>query len=234
MTNSIIGPIKTRFSVERAVLEYISQWYSTYLAEVERQSGLSEMTIDRCPAPDIQPIDPNFETSEEPQSIIGGIDAFSFYVGMCPSIIVNVKPVGDPEYQSDPYSVCFNITISAIIEEESEDRARYVADFYGAAIMACMVQSGNLDEFGTRLRMTQYPVTDFVDTEDKRKLAMSVSQYDLWVDEIVYESLGPGTYSLLTEPTEYPIDSYNPVTNIELQTETYGSDITVDSEFESS
>ena len=228
MPVSVLSPIISRYEVESHCLSTISQWLETYLSETERQVGLNQGVVPRPPNPEILGPDLDFNVSEDAQSIHGGIDELTFNVGNTPEIIVLVASEGEPVVLGNgDFNQEFTVQVVAIIEDQDEDRARWVADFYGAALMGVMTQTGDLDGWASHVRMASYPHTEWVEPNDDTRLTASMATYSVWVDGVVNQYAGLNApYSTSTGPTDSPPTQFPQISDIQLNVTAEGSVVT--------
>lgn len=206
---SVFGSIIGRNLVEQAVLSLLSTPPSGssfpliqfYLAEVERQQGLAAQTLPPPPGVD---------------SYRGGLDFDTFEQEWAPVITCVAEPTGIPERREEGvYGSWYEIRVGAVVTEQDEDTARLLADRYGAALMACLLQNGGLGTrtdfptgttvpFATRTVLELAPETTFPNPR-MRRLQQSTVILRTFVDQIATEP-GPITFpaSPYTTPSAWP------------------------------
>lgn len=204
------GQIIGRLDVENAVLNLLSEWMVTYIAEVERNEGLAAHTI---------PVPPSAD------SYHGGLDFDTWRQGLEPVVIVNAEPTEDAERRgTGEYSQWFEVHVAAICvadqkfydpntHNQVEDAARHLADFYGKAILGLLTQqlnNGNGPAFMVRSDLLISPTTEFISPEVP-SVARAVGSWRMLVHPVVDESQGP---------TTVPSDPYatpNPIPDVETE-----------------
>ncbi len=182
MPESLFGPIFSTWNVEQAVLSTLRIWLNEYASELERKWALPSKAIPRPPAP---------------ESYHGGIDFTTWRQDITPEIITIVKPLGSPELHASAgytqgYSLqvgCLWVGSGAEIAENAEDEARAVASYLGAASML-LVQQPTLGGIAERLVMTKSPEVTLPDP-DTRRIALAVTDFEVWVPTIIEENAGP-------------------------------------------
>jgi hypothetical protein len=195
-TESIFGPLLSRYDVEKGVLETLAKWFPTYCAEIERKEGFQPRTLVRPPAP---------------ESYHGGVDFDSYDEGTTPEVIVVCNPSGNAErYESEGYSQTYEIQVGVVCFSEKqvgdlteEDDARLKASFYGAATQLLVQQPVSVLETDCWTTMIQSPRVDLPDPDERRR-ALSVSVFHTFVSTIVREGIGPTGEPPLEDPSEEP------------------------------
>lgn len=181
MAESIVGPLISPEDVIDAAVQTLTVWLPFYCSEVERQKGLRRKTIPRPPAP---------------ESYHGGVDLESWIGQDTPEVMVLAKPSGPPERSAAFYTQGYALTVGCLwvgsgseLAERAEDEARKVASYLGAATML-LIQQPTLGGLTERLVMTASPDVSLPDPE-KRAIAQVVTEFEVWVSEIVNEFAGP-------------------------------------------
>ena len=170
--NSLIG----RQNVEQATIAVLQEWLDEYLAEVEQQNGLEQGSTPRPPAD---------------SSYHGGLDFLTFMQEQMPEVIVACQAAGEAErLGSGDYNQVFELQVAAIVSGQDEDTARLYADLYGAAVMGALLQTKNLGGIADRVRMVEFPRTEFIDPK-LRQLAQSVQTLHVAVSQVVNDLAGP-------------------------------------------
>src|SRR5205814_8604005 len=129
----LFGPIRATWELEQAAVETLSIWFPTYLAELERQIGLTNKTIPRPPTP---------------ESYHGGVDLESYFQDELPEVVVVVNPLGPPERSASAGYVqgyelqvgCLWVGTGSRLQERPEHEARAIASYLGAASMLLVQQ----------------------------------------------------------------------------------------------
>jgi hypothetical protein len=181
MAEDLFGQFISPEDVIDAAVETLRTWLPTYMAEVERQKGLQPRTIPRPPTP---------------ESYHGGVDLETWVGADTPEVMVLAKPSGPPERFASSYTQGYTLTVGCLcigtgstLAERPEDDARIVASYLGAATML-LVQQPALGGLTERLVMIAAPDVSLPDSE-KRAIAQVVTEFEVWVTEIVSETAGP-------------------------------------------
>jgi hypothetical protein len=181
VAEDLFGPLVGPEDLIDAAVNTLRLWMPEYLADVERKAGLQPKTIPRPPVP---------------ESYHGGVDLESWIGEDTPEVMVLCKPSGEPEHSSSFYTGKFTLTIGclcigtgSVLAERPEDDARKIASYLGAASQL-LVQQPTLGGLTERLRLTALPDVSLPDP-DKRAIAQVVTEFDVWVTEVVSETAGP-------------------------------------------
>lgn len=187
MAEDIFGPLIGTWNVEQATIATLREWMPTYLAEVERQNGLTNKALGR-------PI--------SPQGYYGGLDFQSELPGKPPAVIVTVEPEGNPEATAMGYTQAYRISVGCIVYGSTEEEARMHASLYGVATML-LAQKGSLGGLAEDLIMGGAPSLEWVDPEaSERRLIRSVATFTGYVSDIVRRGVGPAGETLATSEPE--------------------------------
>jgi hypothetical protein len=128
---SAIGPIISGRDVERAALAMLRKWFSTYLAEAERQTGRVVGSLQR---PRAWATSADFETWPEDQ---------------LPRVLL-VSPGLTEAPEADGagnYRVRFALGVAAIVSAKTLDDTADLAKLYCAVLRTCLVQHQSLEGF---------------------------------------------------------------------------------------
>lgn len=179
MSISSIGRIVSRQNVEQTVVKYLQTWLvSTYLPEVEAQNSIAP-ALPRPP-------------SEE--SYYGGVDDQTWEEDWLPVLVVTAEPVEDAIRLASSYQQWFEVKVTNVVFAEDEASARSLSDWYGAAVMATITESLNLDGFASDLILIETPVTAFVEEPpDRREFAQATTTFRMLVNDVVTESGRPAS-----------------------------------------
>ena len=203
---NIFGRIVTRRDIELALVGFLRDWVPTYVAEIERQSGLPAKTV---------PLPP-----DQVKSYRGGLDYNTWEQSWSPIFIVTATPMGLPERKLGPgvYTQTFlvgvgcNFAATNLEQDLSEpgsdaagieDNARQYADMLGMAACAAILQHGQIGLWpdGTpislKTTLLKYPELVFPRPADRR-MVRSQFQVSLIADWVLQEAGGP------TSPYEDP------------------------------
>jgi hypothetical protein len=177
-----------------------------YLAEIERQVGLIQQTL------------------EPPLVYRGGTD-FEVYQGdQSPTVVVVVKPTGAPErFEAGSYGQRFEIQAGVILQGSDQDDGRLRARYYGLAMAAVIAQNADLGpnpydsslKLASETHMTAFPVAEFAaDENTSRQIMRSVVSFETLVMPVVVSWAGPESFptSPYTVPSPWPTVSEVDVT----------------------
>lgn len=178
--SAAIGAILTRGQVESATVATLNTWLGTYLSEVERQIGQTEGAIQR------------------PAAIYGSLDDRQGETENTPAVIVIAQPSGESYRQGNgDLNEWYRIRVEAVCVAGNEDDARYLADAYGAAIRAAVMQSwsqsdpaGGLSSIVSDLVVRIPPRSDLWDAEATRLMATGTVDFDAFCCSTVAGSVG--------------------------------------------
>jgi hypothetical protein len=176
----LFGPLVGPEDIIDAAIATLRVWFDTYLNSVEEKHGLAKRTIPRPPTP---------------ESYHGGVDLESWIAEDAPEVMVMVKPSG-VEHSATFYTGKFTLTIGclcigtgSVLAERAEDDARKIASYLGAASQL-LVQQPTLGGLTERLRLVGLPDVTLPDPE-RRAIAQVVTEFDVWVSEVISEAAGP-------------------------------------------
>ncbi len=188
---TIFGPLIDNDDVEKAVGDTIGYWIDSYLAEKERDKGLTVGQIAR------------------PRSYLQTYDADNWPEGQLPAIaIVCPGTVGNLElHGSGEISAWFDVTVNAMLEGTSEADARKIAAIYASSIGTLVMQKQGLNgaagpSFATDVNPLGWTI-NLADI-DNRTLATGSVRFHVLVDEIMNSNDGPVT--LPSPPEAAPPD----------------------------
>lgn len=167
MTDSF-GTIVARWQVEQAILSTLQAIPPSpataptivyYLAEVERQMGLSPRTL---------PLPPG------PNSYRGGTDGVTMMAEWLPMIHAIAQPIGKVEYL-DRYTAAqpYKLQMLCTVGDDDEDMARMIADAYGAAVARALLDFGALGGLASGTMLTAAPSVAPLDARDARQVMRS-------------------------------------------------------------
>ena len=186
-SNLLFGPLIGPWTVEHAILETLEEWMPSYLAEVERKSGLRPQTLGRPPTP---------------ESYKGGLDYESVRQEWLPAIIVVANPAGEPERTANSYVQDFQVEVGCVvISEEGDDpegSARRNAGLMSAATML-LVAHGS---FAEECVLTGSPKVEFFNPE-RRELAVGITTWHVYAT-ILDPNLGPTSVKTVEPEEPYP------------------------------
>lgn len=124
------GPILLQSDIERAISQMLSDWVPYYLAEVDEQQGLDR------------------GTTEKPRFYDAASDNERRWLEETPPAVLIICPgtTRKPERHGDRacYGAWWQVNIGVTAAGATEQGSRILADRLGGAIMAAMVQQGDM------------------------------------------------------------------------------------------
>lgn len=194
--SDVFGLLFSRNQVERALLDLLqnppvgpNDQVGTaprivyYLAEVERQTGLTPHTLPTPPGPD---------------SYRGGLDFNTLRAEWFPLLTVLAQPLGDAgALDTTSYGQGYQIQVAATVGDDSEDTARLIADSYGIAVTGAILQHGSLGIGATTTILTRMPSTKLLSPAN-RQVARSVSVFATQIKPVITNA----------GPIDWPSDPY--------------------------
>jgi hypothetical protein len=182
--NNIFRQIITRQDVEQAALDTLQIWIDTYLAEVERQKGI---TVRSLPRPRSWTRRNEFERWPEDQ---------------IPAIIVVSPGLSDPPMGTGngAFRADWDLGIAVVAEGQQTNSTRDLVGYYTAAIRALIIQRPSLGGFAMGVIWTGERYDDISDTEIGRTMASGQVLFQVTVEGIVSTKAGPVT------PDTPPVD----------------------------
>ena len=191
----VFAPMIGPWNVEQAVLTVLKEWMPTYLAELERENGLTRKALGRPPAP---------------ESYHGGLDWQSVIQDRCPEVIVICNPLGEPERSANFYMQNFEVQVGCVVFSEEgsnpEDHARRNAGLFATATML-LGQHGKLSwsEGLASIEETLLvgaPKVEFHESEDRR-VAVGITSWHIFT-QILDPNSGPVTVKAVEPEEQYP------------------------------
>jgi hypothetical protein len=173
---SIFGRILTAADVEHITSDLLKKWSSTYIAELERQHGMSGTDLPRIRS---------WST----------VNTFEVWPAdqLPASLLISTGTVPPPERDgTGRYRVRFNLGIAVVCASNNATRSNELAKLYIAAHRTILVQRPSLeaDAFGTEWVGDDY--TDLA-AEDGRFLSAGMSEFIVEMPDVVSAKAGPLT-----------------------------------------
>lgn len=198
---SIFGPIVSGGDVERWTLELLHTWFSTYLAEVERQHGYTGKDL---PRPRGWALGPSFDKWPEDQ---------------LPGVLVSSRGTLDPPRRSGDgsFRARWAIEPGVVCSARTQAEAHDLACLYGAAVRDLLIQRPSLDgkAIGTVWLGENY---DDLGYDDSRSLYACKELFAIEVDEVAYGDAGPVTPDDPLSPDDtVPWPPWQEVTTYEIE-----------------
>lgn len=194
---SVFGRITATDQVIAAVAQLLRDWMGSYLRALEDGEGMTAGALYR----------------PHPTNVYGGVDFDSWAANDLPAYIVAAVPHGEPEHAADRVGQWFAVGIGIVVGLPTEEEARRIASYHGAAAMAAIVQHPDLGGIATATRIQQAPAEEFPDP-DNRRIVRSEAVYLAFVEPIVEPLKGPRTP--LPDDAEAPYPDWPTVQATEL------------------
>lgn len=193
-----IGPILVRWQVEQAVVATLNTWLGQYLTEVERQLGKAQGAIER------------------PAAICGSLDNMQGEAENTPAVLVVAQPTGE-NYRSGSGELneWYLIKVISICIQGNETDARLLADVYGAATQAAVLQGwsqtqpvNGINHLASDLAVRTPPETEFFEADSTRDMTQATVEFDAFVSSAIASAVsGLGTIGT-------PVDDFNDVPDV--------------------
>lgn len=174
---SIFGPIIAASDVEEWCWALLRKWFGTYLAEVERQHGIAEGTLQR---PRAFVTAPSFDKWPEDQ--LPALMLVSVGLAEEPLKTGNGKVRGR-----------WQIGAACICSARTQAESHRMAGLYGAALYALFEQRPSLDGHARGVVWQDYTIDDDLEFDDLRSLSGALAAFTVEVDGIVTTGAGPLT-----------------------------------------
>jgi hypothetical protein len=177
--STLFEPIVSASDLESGLLEQLRKWMRDYLAEVERQHG---MTVGTLPQPRSYVVSSELEKMPEDQT---------------PAVIVRSPGTLEPPHADGggSYFARFTIDAGVHLSARGNTHALRVARLYTSAIRAVLVQQQLLDELDARLLVRR---VDWLgerygelDSIDDRTVCTGVVVLAYTLDDVVTRGAGP-------------------------------------------
>lgn len=193
-----IGSILVRWRVEQAAVATLNEWLGMYLSEIERQLDQPDDAIPR------------------PVDIYGSLDDKSGEIENSPAVIVTAQSTGDVYRQgSGEMNEWYRIEVVSVVAQGNERDARYLADVYGAATQAAVLQgwsqtlpTNGINTIASDLAVHAPPVTAFWGESETRHVTMCTASFDAFISSTVASAVdGLGAIRV-------PVDDFNDVPDV--------------------
>jgi hypothetical protein len=195
---SIFGAMIPSSDVEQAILNTLSPWIDTYLAEIERQQTITVGALQR---PRSAQTSYDFANWDEGQ--------YPALVCVCPGTYGDVVRNGEGDY-----SAWFEVRVGVVVEDTTEANARRVSQFHQVAIETILSQRGSLGGFASEMKWINRK-TVLPDVAN-RTLAYSPSEFRVNVDSVVMWQGGPATPNPPSVTPEAPYPAWPTVVSTEV------------------
>jgi len=182
---SIFGQIVTGLDVEQWCMEELATWSSTYLAEVERQSGLSGHDLARVKS---WVTGPSLDKWPEDQLPAG--------------LLISVGLAERPSMSGDgSYNARWQMGLAIIVSARTEAETHRLAMLYIAAHRTLLLQRPSLGErtLGVDWQDENY---DQLPYDDIRSLGAGMANFTVEVESVASWGMGPNTPDVPLSPDD--------------------------------
>ncbi len=184
---SIFGRIVTGGDVEQWCLDLLHTWFGTYLAELERQHGITEGTLQR------------------PRAYLRVPSLDKWPEDQLPAVLLVSEGTLDlPQRDGRKvHRARWLMGAATVCSARSEAESRALAMLYVAALRALLIQRPSLDgkAQGTVWMAESYTELDY---DDGRSLAAGQAAFTVEVDDVVSGDAGPLTPTAPLDPDTEP------------------------------
>jgi hypothetical protein len=197
---SIFGPLVAGGDVEQWVLDLLQTWFSTYLAEVERQHGYGGNDL---PRPRGWAVGPTFDKWPEDQ---------------LPGVLVASRGVPTPPVKrgSGGYEARWQIEPGVILSARTQTETHALAMLYGLAIRALMIQRPSLDGYAEASTWLGEAYDD-LGYDDSRSLYAVRELFAVAVVDVTFTGAGPVTPDVPLSPDDtVPWPDWQPVETVDV------------------
>jgi hypothetical protein len=173
------GPCVVETDVDRAVLATLKLWFPTYLAQFERERGHDLYTLRR---------------PDERESFDSALEDDTFPNAKLPAIVVTTAQMtAPPEKDGEGYLYGgWRVGLSCVVRGRTPVESRYVAAAFAGCARRIMLDQNDLGGFAGSVRLVGGRVAAVTDRRNEgRYLAAGLSEFTVYVDEILREGAGP-------------------------------------------
>jgi hypothetical protein len=205
---SIFGRILTGGQVEEACLAVLKRWSSTYIAEVERQVGLTAGELARFRSFTIAPTLDKYPEDQLPALLV-----------------ISPGTVPPPVRRSGGvHSVSWLIGLGCVCSASTAQLSRRNARIYVAACRAALAQRQSLDGFDSDGIDWLDESYDDLTVDDARSLGWGIAHFSVAVDDVLTTFAGPTTPDepLAPDTDPWPDDPTAELVEVELVKELAG------------
>lgn len=181
---TVFGAIVTGKQVRDAAMTTVKTWSPTYLAELARRNGRTNL--------------PSF------RSYIATLDLDRFAEDQIPSCVI-VAPglAAPPEQHARGYRTRWALGIGTVVSGQDRDNTLELAELYAAAVRSLMLQHASLGNFAAGVTWVDERY-DELDSNDMRTIAAGIVQLHIDVDDTIQPGAGPS--APMSPPTAVPAD----------------------------
>lgn len=183
MSVEVFGHIVTSAHVEAAVIDALQTWEETYLAEIERQSGLDPHTL-----PKIRSWTTSRELRKWPEDQLPAV------------VVVSPGTVDRTHKSSDHIAAKWLLGLAIVCSGRTQEETNQLAKFYAGAFRAALLQNPSLGGLARGVTW-QSERNNEVGSESERSIASCQAIFEVDIDQ----SVGTERYGM-TEPPDDPYD----------------------------
>ncbi len=171
------GALVVETDVDVAVVTTLRRWLPMYLAEAERERGLSNRTLAR----------------PRPESYANTLEDDEFLDHVLPAVIVTTAQTRESDTGAeDRYWAAWRVIVSCVVRGRTPAESRAVAALFSGCVRRILVQQQDLGGFAAGVRWVNGNVAAVADTTDKgRYLTAGINEMTVYVDEVLQGGVGP-------------------------------------------
>lgn len=196
---SIFGRIVSGSDVETWCWQTLRTWIGTYLAEVERQAGITAGSMQR------------------PRGFVTSPSLDKWPEDQLPALLVISIGLSEPPLRSGDgrFRARWDMGLACIVSARKQEEARSLAMLYMAALRALFVQRPSLggNAAGTVWTGESYESLDF---DDVRTLMAGIASFTVEVADVVTANAGPLRPDVPLTPDTEPWDDWPTVESVEV------------------
>lgn len=198
MSVEVYGKLFDLTEMEEAVTDTLQVWLPAYVAEIERQRGITPRTI---------PL---------PRSWGHVNEFYKFTEEQLPSVIV-VSPgtaASEPKQKGDgSYHSWYRVGVAVVAAGRDRETTRRISKLYVAAVRGAILQHQTLGDFGAEGIRWMGDRNQDVPDEQGRTLGSGAVMFDVEVKDVINSRFGP-----LTPPDDpYANEGWPHVTSVDVK-----------------
>ena len=184
---SIFGPVVSGHTVEQWLVALVKRWVGTYLAEMERQNGMTAGGLAR------------------PRSIVIGNRPDHFPEDQLPAVCLvspglSERPLKDG---ASFYRARWDVRIAAIVSARTQAETHTMAQLYVYALTMLIVQHPSLEAGAAGIDWLGTTFTE-LDWDQTRSTEVGESAFTVEVENVLMQNAGPATPSDPLDPDTDP------------------------------
>lgn len=192
---TVFGPILGPGDAEQAMLDHLKKWLSTYLAEVDEQSGLAR---GYSAIPRHWEVVPALDLSQRPQF---------------PAVFIVSPGSNEPGAKEGDGTIrmTYELTIAPVVKARDDEATNALLKRYIKAIHTCIMQKRSLGDpnvFGT-----DYDGTNHISlpVEERRTIQGALVRFSVTYSHVANTKMGPAMPILDPDPNaDPPVDPTTP------------------------